>query len=237
MCSKELFLNFIARGSTGCEFARIANLNRQFGKLDWILNEIHGVPSIEELRSLYQEIFESKAETIDCLHTLLLPDLISEVEVALFARQLLATSLFWIDESDFSEGPLFENSSDTRTSFVGIPIRANLADGQFGWPIIVSPLEWMSPGRRSPVTALIIKPGFLKSNLTTPQNQIGIDDIDLGLSSGQFDKILATTHEDVVLNRSGYNQKLFRARSCLVLPKQLWSESAEWPVSSCPSQK
>jgi len=225
MSNKDVFLDFIAGGSTGCQFARIAALKHKFGKLDWILQEMAGFPSIDEIWAIYNELFLTKGKTSDCIHTLLLPDVRSGVSLACITRRLLETPLFTIEDSEIYEGPLFENSINKTSVFVGISLRARLANDSIGWPMFVAPLPWMSPGRRSPMTALIIKPGFVKSNPTTPENQVGIDDMDLGIASPMFSRALNNTVQTVRARRSGYNQKLFRARSALVLPKKIWVES------------
>lgn len=222
---KEEFIGFIEGGSTGCQFAKIAALQQKSGKLDWVTEEMAGCPSIEKIREIYSELFRTKGNTSDCIHALLLPDVRSGVNLACITRRLLETHLFTIDNVEMYEGPLFEDPIKKTSKFLGIPLRARLANNSIGWPIFFAPLPWMSPGRRSPITALIIKPGIVKSNPTTPENQVGIDDVHLGLANHMFSRALAATRNKVPAQRGGYNNNLFRARSTLVLPQKLWNES------------
>jgi hypothetical protein len=121
--------------------------------------------------------------------------------------------------------------------FMGIQFRILLGQNEdeenvYSYPMIYTPDDFTTFARRYDRFMITFNPRTPKNNPETPDTYIGVDDIQLGLSPGLFDKLL---ERSLAVNRDahslagvlhegeqGFSRDLFRAHNALVLPVAAW---------------
>lgn len=217
-------LEWIKSGATGCIFSQIIAGKTEKETFPWrqyVIEE--GISDIVDTHVGVAILDGTKRalSTKECdLFSILFPNISTPRDLARLVRYLGDNHPYFIKQVDTGRV-----SPSDPNDYCGIHLRIDMGKGKESWPMIVGPYDFFSPTRRAPVTELIFRNSTEKGNPTTPEEQIGIDDSMIGLSSGAFQLAYAKTVENAGKNRDGFSRILFRARVAVVVLKSDWNST------------
>lgn len=211
---------WIKNGGTGCVFSQavtvrsgkeLINWNNNVSRLD--ADQLRFGPGGTDFIGTVVDSINNGDE----LFSTIFPNVESSRDLASLVSFLGDSSPFFIEE--VVQGPVHPEDPN---EYSGVYLRVGLPDAKQSWPMVLGPYSFFSGSRRAPFTQLIFRPSSIKGNPTTPDHQIGIDDIVLKIPKPTFGLMYEKTLADVAATRGSYNREMFRARVAVVVPTTDW---------------